>query len=124
MKRISLAVPTVIFALILLLAPPARSQAPAAALMPPSQTGKVVMIFLYAVNSSYNPSFDTGGELVDGMNNLELSKKYYRTSFATVINFMVDKGYRVVSCVAKPAPIANNFGGGVEGYLVLMEKVR
>ena len=123
MKQLVLAASTVIFALVLLLGPTARAQAPAAPTAP-GQPGKVVMIYLYALNNSYNPSFDTGGELVDGMNSSELSKKYYRTSFATVVNFMVEKGYRIVSCVAKPAPIINNSGGGLEGYTVLMEKVR
>lgn len=127
MKQIPLALSSAAIALFLTLAPPARAQAPAqapAADTAPSRPGKVVLIYLYALSNSFNPSFDTGGELVDGMNSLELSRKYYQASMATVINFMVDKGYRLVSCVAKPAPIANNFGGGLEGYTVLMEKVR
>jgi hypothetical protein len=123
MKQISLAISMAVFAFALLLAPTASAQAPAAPTAP-SLTGKVVVIYLYALSDSYNPSFDTGGELVDGLNSSELSRKYYQTSFARVINFMVDKGYRIVSCVAKPAPIINNSGGGLEGYTVLMEKVR
>ena len=123
MKRFTLTVSTVVFSLFLLLVSPVRAQAPAASLAP-SQPGKVVMIYLYALNNSYNPSFDTGGELVDGLSSKDLSIKYFRTSMVAIINFMVEKGYRVISCVAKPAPIANNFGGGLEGYMVLMEKVR
>ena len=104
----------------LLLVGPAYAQAPAA----PSQSAKVVVVYLYALKNSYNPSFDTGGKLVGGLNSTELSTKFFRTSAATILNFMAENGYRVAGFAAKPAPIANNYGGGLEGYTVLLEQIR
>ena len=119
MKRIIPALIIVVFSF-LLLVPPAHTQAPDA----PIQPGHVVVLYLHALNNSFNPSFDTGGQLVGGLNSTELSAKFSRASAATIINFIVNKGYRVVGFAAKPAEIANNYGGGLEGYTVLLEKVR
>ena len=123
MKRITITVSLVICSLVLLLAPSARAQAPAVAAAI-SQPGHVVVVYLNALNNSFNPSIDTGGQLVGGLNSTQLSAKFTRASAATVINFIVDKGYRVVGFAAKPAPIANNYGGGLEGYTVLLEQIR
>ncbi|MFC6225733.1 hypothetical protein ACFP2F_20980 [Hymenobacter artigasi] len=123
MKRIIPALTIIVFSLFLLLAPPAQAQAPASTAAI-SQPGRVVVVYLYALKNSYNPSFDTGGQLVGGLNSAELSTRFFRTSAATILNFMAENGYRVVGFAAKPAEIFNNSGGGLEGYTVLLEQVR
>jgi len=86
--------------------------------------GQVVMVYLYALNiSSYNPTFDIGDQLIGGLNSTELHKKFFDKSAAVILNFVEESGYRVVGFSAVPAKITNNVGG-LEGYAVLMERVR
>lgn len=82
------------------------------------------MVYLYALNNGYNASFDTGGQTIGGLSSADLSKKFFRASAATILNFVIENGYRVIGFSATEAKTFDGTGNGLEGYAVLLEQIK
>lgn len=89
---------------------------------------QTVLVRLYEYRHGFHAVFDTDGQPVAGLSEEELNKKFFKVaSAASVVNFVVQNGYRVAGF----APIQDRThggvgdnGGGTAGYAVLCEQVR
>lgn len=75
--------------------------------------------------------FDTAGEPMAGLSEQELNKKFAKVSLpaspASIINFVVQNGYRVVTFTTTQAGThggTGSTGGGTNGYVLLCEQVK
>lgn len=89
---------------------------------------KTVLVRIYEDRHGYLAVFDTDGQPVAGLSEVELNKKFFKVASATsVINFVVQNGYRVAGFAPIQARTHGgtcDTGGGTAGYAVLCEQVR
>ena len=70
----------------------------------------------------YDASFDTNGQSIGGLSEIELAKKFSKIKSAVaVLNFMAQNGYKVTGFSAVPAGTGRGNGPGFGGYAFLFE---
>lgn len=88
--------------------------------------GKQVIVRIALNDEKCFASFDTDGELVNGLKEGDLGLKFSKfKSPVSVLNFMAANGYRVSSFTAVPAGTNRYGGGGMHYgiYVVLFEQL-
>lgn len=121
-------------ALLLLLCPllvvPAFAQTTPAVLVEIAhQPGHLVLATLNTARGrSLQVVFDTDGEAIGGLSQVELNKRFSQTtSVAAMLNFVVQHGYKIQSLSVTQASTYGGTGntcGGTDGYAVLFGRIR
>ena len=90
--------------------------------------GRIIVVQFHAVRKGIQAVFDTDEQTLSGLGQDELNKKFTAvSSAASIINFVVKSGYRIVGFSSTEAAIyggTGSNGGGSNGCVVLFEQVR
>lgn len=91
-----------------------------------TQIGKhrIVSVRVRVRDSVYDAKFDTDGQNIGGLNETDLNKRFVKVNSGTsVINFVVQNGYRMVGFSSAQAGSGAGISEGSNGYVVLFEQV-
>ena len=90
-----------------------------------SQTSNQVFVRLRWEYHVCDADFDTDGQTIGNLSEIELNKKFTKIkSAASVMNFMSQNGYKVVGFSSTCASSRRGDGGGFNGYAILFEKAK
>lgn len=90
-----------------------------------NQIGNQVFVRLRWEFRVCDADFDTDGQTIGNLSEIELNKKFIKVkSAASVVNFMSQNGYKVVGFSSTCAGSSRGDGGGFNGYAILFEKVK